>query len=156
MAEERDPVEPQGDDGGGTDWKAEARKWEKRAKAHADYDELKAKAARLDELEEANKTGIQKAQEEASRYKAELDELKAKAERDELVAKVAKETGVPAQFIVGGDEDEMRAYAKSLSDHFKPGTAPRTPKSSSFDTGGASGEDDAKREFARKLFGKDE
>ena len=53
IAEENDPVEPQG--GGGepvTDWKAEARKWERRSKENAD----KAKA--YDELQEQSKTEL--------------------------------------------------------------------------------------------------
>jgi hypothetical protein len=53
MAEENDPVQPQGDGGESqpdTDWKAEARKWEKRSKENAE----KAKA--YDELQEQSKT----------------------------------------------------------------------------------------------------
>lgn len=83
MAEENDPVEPQG--GGGepvTDWKAEARKWERRSKENAD----KAKA--YDELQEQSKTELEKAREQAASYKKQVDELNAKAERDAARAKV--------------------------------------------------------------------
>lgn len=61
MAEENDPVEPQG--GGGEpeiDWKAMARKWERRSKENAD----KAKA--YDELQEQSKTELEKAREQAA------------------------------------------------------------------------------------------
>lgn len=51
----------QGDGGDDTDWRAEARKWEKRAKANAD------KAKRLDEIEAANKS-------DAERLAAERDQ----------------------------------------------------------------------------------
>lgn len=54
------PVEPQGDPEAEqvqdkTDWKAEARKWEARAKQNSDA------AARLAQIEEANKTDLEKA-----------------------------------------------------------------------------------------------
>ena len=76
-------AEPQGAGDGqqepqGTDWKAEARKWEERAKAN------KAKADQWDAQEEANKTEIQKAKEQAEKLKAELDSIKAaKAKADQ-------------------------------------------------------------------------
>ncbi len=46
----------------------------------ADYAELKAKAARLDEIEEANKSDLQKATDAAAKAKAAADEWKAKFE----------------------------------------------------------------------------
>ena len=85
MAEENDPVEPQGGDGGKepvTDWKAEARKWERRSKENAD------KARAYDELQEQSKTELEKAREQAASYKKQVDELNAKAERDAARAKV--------------------------------------------------------------------
>ena len=53
---------------------------------YADYSEVKAKAAKYDEAEEASKTELQKAVEERDRYKAEFDKLKAERERAEQVA----------------------------------------------------------------------
>lgn len=67
MAEENDPVEPQG--GGGEpeiDWKAEARKWERRSKENAD------KARAYDELQEQSKTELEKAREQAASYKKQV------------------------------------------------------------------------------------
>ena len=98
MAEANEPVEPQGGDGGKepeTDWKAEARKWERRSKENAE----KAKA--YDELQEQSKTELEKAREQAASYKKQVDELNARAERDAARAKVAKDTGVPAELISG-------------------------------------------------------
>ena len=108
MAEENDPVEPQG--GGGepvTDWKAEARKWERRSKENAD----KAKA--YDEL-----------QEQAASYKRQVDELNAKVERDAARAKVAKDTGVPAELVAGDDEESMRVFAEAVAKWGKPPAGP--------------------------------
>ena len=119
MAEENDPVEPQG--GGGepvTDWKAEARKWERRSKENAD----KAKA--YDELQEQSKTELQRAQEQAASYKRQVDELNAKAERDAVRAKAAKDTGVPAELVAGDDEESMRAFAEAVAKWGKPPAGP--------------------------------
>jgi len=81
---------------------------------YADYDELKAKAAKYDEAEEASKSELQKAVEERDRFKAELDKLKAERERAELVAKVAAEKGVDAALLarMSGDVDENAEFLK--------------------------------------------
>ncbi len=150
MADDAEPIEPQGDEGAEepkTDWKAEARKWEKRSKENAD----KAKA--YDELQEKSKTDLQKAQEQAAAYKKQVDDLNAKAELDKARAKVSQETGVPADLVVGADEDEMRDFAKKIAEWHKPPSAPRTRKPGSFAADAGSSADAAKRELARQLFG---
>ena len=150
MAEETDPVESgQEPAEPATDWKAEARKWEKRSKENAE----KAKA--YDELQEQSKTELQKAQEQAAAYKKQVDELSANAEREAARAKVAKETGVPAELVAGDDEDSMRAFAKALAAWGKPPVAPRTSKPGTFSGDAGDGKEAAKRELARKLFGSD-
>ena len=83
----------------------------------ADYDELKAKAARLDELEEASKSELQKATERAERLQAELDGIKSEQQRQSIVAKVAKDTGVDPEILAamsGSTEDEVKASAELL------------------------------------------
>lgn len=119
MAEENDPVEPQGGGGEpGTDWKAMARKWERLAKSNSD------KATAYDELQEQSKTELEKAREQAASYKRQVDELNAKAERDAARAKVAKDTGVPAELISGDDEESMRAFAEAVAKWGKPPAGP--------------------------------
>jgi len=82
---------------------------------YADYDELKAKAAKFDEAEEASKSELQKAVEERDRLKAELDKLHAERERAEKVAKVAAEKGVDAALLarMSGDVDENAEFLKA-------------------------------------------
>lgn len=129
MENENEPDEQRGAEGApdATDWKAEARKWERRSK------------------------------ENAEKAKAELDALKAEKARANLVAKVAKETGVPASLITGDDEDSMREYAKRLAEWRKPKGAPKVGNAGSFDRGdGSKGGDDGRRVLARKMFGSDE
>lgn len=152
MANENEPDE-QRDAGAApdaTDWKAEARKWERRSKENAD----KAKA--YDELQEQSKSELQKAREEAADYKRQVEDLNAKAELAETRAKVAKETGVPAELVFGADEDEMAANAKALAAWGKPSSAPRTSRPGKFSADAGDGRDAARRALARQLFGSGE
>ena len=85
----------------------------------ADYDELKAKAARLDELEDAQKTELEritdtasKAQSEAAEWKSKYDELQAQRQHELDVRKAASEYGVDADVLIrmGGDVDENAKF----------------------------------------------
>lgn len=112
MAEDetRETQEPETETGEGgsaesTDWKAMARKWERLAKDNA------AKAKSYDELQEASKSELQKAQEAAAKAEKEVEALKADAELRELRRKIAKKAGIPESLVFGSDEDEMEASA---------------------------------------------
>lgn len=150
MADDQENVKPGEEGADTTDWKAMARKWEARSKENAD------KARSYDELQEQSKTELQRAQEKAKRAEDELAELKAKAELAETRAKVAKDTGVPAELISGDDEESMRAFAEAVAKWGKPSSAPRTRKPGSFSADAGDGRDAAKRELARQLFGSGE
>lgn len=78
------------------------------------YDELKAKAAKLDELEEASKTELQKATERAQALESELNGLKKAESIRDIRDKVATETGVPAALLHGEDEESCKAEAASI------------------------------------------
>jgi hypothetical protein len=80
-----------------------------------DYEALKEKAAKLDELEEANKSELEKAQAAYQSAQKELDELKARAAISETRSRVAAETGIPAELITGDTEDSMRAQAEAIA-----------------------------------------
>lgn len=81
-----------------------------------DYDDLRAKAAKLDEIEAANKSELERATEAAQAVAAERDQAKAEA----LRLRVAVEHGISlddaALFLTGQDEDTIRAQAKRLAD----------------------------------------
>lgn len=140
---------PDGDEGGSpaTDWKAEARKWEARAKAN------KEKADAYDQAKEAGKTELQKAQDAAAKAEAELERLKADAAVSEARAKVAKATGVPAELIAGDDEESMTEFAKAVAAYAKPNPAPKAGKAGRFADKADADKDAGKRELARMLFG---
>lgn len=96
-----------------TDWKAEARKWEDRAKANAAAAKDGAAAQkRLAELEDANKTETQRQADRTAQLERENAELKATA----LRAEVAAEKGVPVTLLTGTTREEVEAAAKAALD----------------------------------------
>lgn len=99
-----------------TDWKAEARKWEARAKENSDA------AARLVEIEEANKTEAQKQAEETARLRTENEQFKAERQVTKWKTEVAAATGVPANVLAGATKEEIEAHAESLKALITPST----------------------------------
>lgn len=81
---------------------------------YADYEDVKAKAARYDAAEEAAKTDLQKAVEERDRLKAQLERLEGERARAEQVAKAASEHGVDAALLarMSGDVEENALFLK--------------------------------------------
>lgn len=93
----------------------------KRAKGEkpADYDELKAKAAELDEMKDAQKSELEriteqatKAQETAKDWQAKFEQLQAQRQRELDVRKAAATYGVDADVLMrmGGDVDENAKF----------------------------------------------
>ena len=93
----------------------------KRAKSEkpADYDELKAKAARLDEIEDAQKSELEriteqatKAQANAADWQSKYEELQAQRQRELDVRQAASTYGVDADVLMrmGGDVDENAKF----------------------------------------------
>lgn len=89
-------------------------------KRFEDYEDVKAKAARLDELEEQNKTEAQKAAERLQAAERRAAELEQKANR----AEVAATKGVPAELLTGSTVEELQASADALI-KFKEAAAAR-------------------------------
>lgn len=95
------PAEPAQDT---TDWKAEARKWEARAKENAPA------AQRLAEIEESNKTELQKAQDRATAAEKVASDARAEA----LRSKIAGTKGIPEELLTGSTQEELEASADKL------------------------------------------
>lgn len=87
---------------------------------YSDYDALKSKASRLDEIEEASKTELQKMTEKASALEAELNGLKKEAEIRVIRDKVSKETGVPAELLTGETEEACKSQADAIKSYANP------------------------------------
>lgn len=83
---------------------------ERERQKFGDYDDLKAKASKYDEAQEAAKSELEKANERAQAAEARAG----KAERDALVARIAAEEDVPAHALHGTDEDSLRQSAQNL------------------------------------------
>lgn len=93
------------------DWKAEARKWESRAKENLSAAKANEGAAkRLAEIEEAQKTEAQKAQERLEAAERRAAELELKATR----AEVAAAKGIPTELLTGSTREELEASADAL------------------------------------------
>lgn len=115
---------------------AESRKWEGRSKAN------KAATAK------AEKT----AEERIADLESKLSEKERAERRAKAAAKVAQEKGVPADLIVGDDEESMAEWADKMLAAFKKKPAPSVRKPGSF------AKDDGRdrtelRDFASALLG---
>ena len=105
--QQTNPAEPQG-----TDWKAQARKWEKLAKANKD------KADMWDAQAQAAPT-VESLQQQLDDMRADAEKQRAAAERDRARYKVAQATGVPASLLQGDDEEAMTASANAIAEYVK-------------------------------------
>lgn len=112
-----------------TDWEAEARKWKELSrKNEARAKENYAKAQKLDEIEEAAKSELEKAQDRAAKLEAELTESWRRA--------AAATYGVPEDLITGTTREDIEAAAKKLQEW--RGATPAT--GSGVDAAGTRGE----------------
>jgi len=95
------PAEPAQDT---TDWKAESRKWENRAKENG------SAAQRLAEIEDAKKSDEQKVTDRIAAAEKRAADLEVKATR----AEVAAAKGVPVEMLQGSTQEELEASADAL------------------------------------------
>lgn len=101
----------------------------------ADYDDLKGKASKYDELEEKNKSELEKERDRA----AKAEERAAKAEREALKSRVAAEKNVPASALSGSTEDELKASADALIAWRGGQNPPPSPSQLGSGSGGGAG-----------------
>lgn len=123
---------------------------------YADYGDLKAKAARLTEIEQANLSEAEKAAQRIAAAEAEVAQVPAKvadALRESLIA-----LGVVPEdrkvLLTASDPETLLAQVKAIQglDADRKKTGNRVPREGHSPTPGA---DDPMREFARGLFGGD-
>lgn len=81
---------------------------------YLDYDALKEKAQKLDQIEEDAKSELQKAQERAERLQTELSEMKHAEEVRAIRDRVAQTTGVPASLLTGDTEEACNEQAAGI------------------------------------------
>ena len=119
----------------------------------ADYNDLKAKAGRFDEIERANQTEAEKFNQRIATLEQENAAIKTMALRSRIQAKFSISDEDAALFLTGADEDSLTAQAKRLAereaDRKKRGNvAPK--EGGTADSQGTQTSD--MREFARQLF----
>lgn len=68
---------------------------------YADYDQLKEKAAKYDEIDQASKTELERERERAHRAEAECDELRQRLQQVMISAEIAKHAGTAGAIDVG-------------------------------------------------------
>ena len=92
---------------------------------YKDYDALKAKADKFDEIEEASKTELQKATERVTALQTELDSLKKANTVRAMREKVAHDTGVPVNLLTADSEDACKEQAKQILEFSRPSGYPQ-------------------------------
>lgn len=126
-----------------------------------DYPDLKAKASKLDEIEQANLSEIEKANGRITTAESERDSAKQEAMRVRKAVQYGLSIEVADEFLTGTDEETLDAQAKRLSDLMaEKATAeadrkkknPIVSKEGTSTTTGTTTEDDD-RDFARTFFG---
>lgn len=106
------------------------------AEKYSDYEQLKEKAARLDQIEEDAKTELQKAQERAEKLQAEISAMKHTEEIRTIRDKVAQETGVPASLLTGDTEEACTEQANGILSFKTPSGYPTIKDGGEALTGG--------------------
>lgn len=120
-----------------TDWKAEARKWEQRAKGNRD--ELEALTGKYSALETTN-----------GDLNTRISTLENKSDREALLNRISEDTGVPAAALRGDTESELTAHAEQLRQLI----APSAPVVKTAGKSPGAIPSDPNRELARQLFRK--
>lgn len=118
----------------------------------ADYKDVKAKAARLDQYEQANATEAEKAAKRIADLEAELSTTRLDAMRRTIAAAngITDADDIDL-FLTGSDEETLTKQAKRLADR----TADRMKNGNYVPREGATSlpaKDDNLRQFARELF----
>lgn len=130
----------------GTDWKAECRKWEKRAK---DNDRA---AKELAEIREQQMSDLDKALKRAEKAEAALKEREAADAHAAMVRDVMEKHRVDpkyADLLTAADEEGLTAQAKLIGERF----AEPVPTDTGEQPASGGGEDQRMREFAHSFFG---
>lgn len=118
--------------------RALGKRLERERAKFADYDDLRAKAEKFDEVEQANKSELERIQERAEAAERKAAEL----ELSTLKAEVASEKGLTlkqAKRLVGKSREELEADADEILADFGPATTKKSPPEAKTLKSGSSG-----------------
>jgi hypothetical protein len=102
-----------------------------------DYDDLKTKAAELDQLKQASKTELEQALDRATKAEAAVAGFQAKEQAKQWAADIVRGSEIPAHVLRGSTREELQAHFDQLKE-----LAPkpkRTPAPSGKPAGGDTG-----------------
>lgn len=149
MTDAPEPTTAEQTDQPETDWKAEARKWEQRAKDNArTAKENQTAAQRLAEIEESSKSELQKAVEARDAALKRVQEFESERQVSAWKTEVAAETGVPVEWLRGSTREELAAHAEVLKPAAPSARGPQVPSPGNIPDHPVS--EDA--QFAHRLF----
>ena len=103
-------------------------------KKFADYDDLKKAAAKLKQIEDANKSEHEKLNDQLTAAQVELQRYRV-AEIRRAAASTAGLDPELAEFITAADEEEAKAQAEKLAERFKATAASSSRQSADFKQG---------------------
>lgn len=86
----------------------------KERKRFADYDELKEKAQKFDEMNGSTNEELLRERQRADELQSQLDALNEQNAIRSTREQVSSETGVPANLLTGNDADTCRAQAEAI------------------------------------------
>lgn len=80
----------------------------------ADYDVVREKAAKFDELEQASKSEVQKALERATALEAELNAYKQREQVAQWAREIVQGSDIPADVLRGSTREELEQHFEQL------------------------------------------
>lgn len=103
----------------------------------ADYDDVKAKAAKLNEIEQASKSELEREREARTAAEARAAKYEAKEQASAWAAEIVKGSTIPAHVLRGSTREELEAHFNELKELApKPQRTPVPPgKPAGGDTG---------------------
>lgn len=125
---------------------------------YKDYEELKAKALKFDEAENAGKSEVEKLREENTALQKRIDDAAAEKQHAEWVEEVSKSKNVPAGLLRGSTREELEAHADLLSAalHPKSKASPMPNQTATPNNPKTEDSDASLRSYVGQLFGRNE
>lgn len=90
---------------------------------YKDYEEIKAKALKFEEAENAGKSEVDKLREANERLQKQIDDAAAAKQRDGWISEVSKSKDVPAELLRGTTLEELEAHADLLHAALHPASS---------------------------------
>lgn len=79
-----------------------------------DYDDLKLKAGKLDQIQQESQTELEKALDRATKAEATVASYEAKKQADSWAAEIVKGSDIPASVLRGSTREELEAHFEQL------------------------------------------